>query len=157
MSQLWVKRAKAEVTRHSRVLETINRVLPMPFEERRGRVGMLSYGTYRWARYFPLVLVPFVLIGSIMETRDNPQENVFTSLHLWLADHGMFRHDTIKALNPAFEDERRSISWKANDRKWRFTGADMPSERELKEFAAINIDRQRRQLIMYFFFFRLLQ
>ncbi|ORC92082.1 uncharacterized protein TM35_000042960 [Trypanosoma theileri] len=143
MSQLWVKRAKAEVTRHSRLLETLNRVFPMPFEERRSRVGMVSYGTYRWFRYFPIVLVPAVLIGVILETRDIPQEHVFTSLHLWLADHGMFRHDTVKALNPAFEDERREIEWKANDRKWRFTGIDMPSEKEMREFTAINIERIR--------------
>ncbi|KAG5492801.1 hypothetical protein JKF63_01381 [Porcisia hertigi] len=146
MSQLWVKRAKAEMTRHSRVLETINRIFPMPFEERRSRVGMASYATYRWLRYFPVILVPCVVIGTLLETRDNPQEHVFTSLHLWLADHGVFRHDTVKALNPAFEDERRSIEWKANDRKWRFTGTDMPSEREIREFAAINIDRQSRRL-----------
>ncbi|AIO01991.1 hypothetical protein LPMP_343680 [Leishmania panamensis] len=145
MSQLWVKRAKAEMTRHSRVLETINRVFPMPFEERRSRVGMTSYATYRWLRYFPVILVPVIVLGTLLETRDNPQEHVFTSMHLWLADHGVFRHDTVKALNPAFEDERRSIEWKANDRKWRFTGMDMPSEREIREFAAINIDRQSRR------------
>lgn len=144
MSQLWVKRAKAEVSRHSRLLETVNRVFPLPFEERRSRVGMMTYGTYRWMRYFPFVLIPLILGGAILETRDNPQEHVFTALHLWLADHGVFRHDSIKALNPAFEDERRSIQWKANDRKWRFTGTDMPSERELREFAAINIEHQRR-------------
>ncbi|KAH9601711.1 hypothetical protein LSM04_006387 [Trypanosoma melophagium] len=143
MSQLWVKRAKAEVSRHSRLLETLNRVFPMPFEERRSRVGMVSYGTYRWFRYFPIVLVPAVLIGVILETREIPQEHVFTSLHLWLADHGMFRHDTVKALNPAFEDERREIEWKTNDRKWRFTGIDIPSEKEMHEFAAINIESQR--------------
>ncbi|CCW61422.1 unnamed protein product [Phytomonas sp. EM1] len=144
MSQLWVKKAKAEVSRHSRMLETINRVFPMPFEERRGRVGTVTYGTYRWLRYFPFFLVPLILGGAILETRDNPKEHVFTALHLWLADHGVFRHDTVKALNPAYEDERREIEWKTNDRKWRFTGTDTPSERELREFAAINMERQRR-------------
>lgn len=144
MSQLWVKRAKAEMTRHSRVLETINKILPMPFEERRSRVGMVSYGTFRWLRYFPVVVIPLIVCGCIMETRDNPEENVFTALHLWLADHGMFRHDTIKALNPAFDDERRSIEWKANERKWQLSGTDMPADRELREFIAINMERQRR-------------
>lgn len=143
-SAVWVKRARAEVTRHSRVMETINRVLPLPFEERRARVGMVSYGTYRYLRYFPLVLVPTILIGAILETRDLPNEHLFTALHLWLADHGVFRHDTVKALNPAYEDERRTLEWKQNDRKWRFTGSDLPSEREIKEFAAINLDRQRQ-------------
>ncbi|KAH8604175.1 hypothetical protein ERJ75_001733100 [Trypanosoma vivax] len=143
MSQLWVKRARAEVSRHSRILETLNRVFPMPFEERRSRVGMVTYGTYRWFRYFPILLVPIVVTGTILETRDVPHEHVFTPLHLWLADHGMFRHDTVKALNPAFENERRAIEWKTNDRKWRFTGLDMPSGKELREFAAININAKR--------------
>ncbi|CUG40933.1 Hypothetical protein, putative [Bodo saltans] len=143
-SAVWVKRAKSEATRHSRLMETINRVMPLPFEERRARVGFLSYATFRYMRYFPIVLVPAIMIGTILETRDIPTEHVLTSLHLWLADHGMFRHDTVKALNPAYDDERRSIEWKQNDRKWRFTGLDMPSEREIKEFAAINIDRQRQ-------------
>lgn len=141
---LWVKRAKAEVTRHSRLMETINRVFPIPFEERRSRVGFLSYGTFRWARYAPILLVPITIVGAVLETRDVPTEHVFTALHLWLADHGVFRHDTVKALNPAYEDERRSIEWKQNDRKWKFTGLDLPNEREIKEFAAINIDRQRQ-------------
>lgn len=143
MSQIWVKRAKAEVSRHSRLMETINRVAPMPFEERRAKVGFLSYGAFRYLRYFPFVIVPGILLGSILEMRDVPTENIFTSLHLWMADQGLFRHDTVKALNPAFEDERRSIEWKANDRKWRVTGMDMPSEREIKEYAAINIERHR--------------
>lgn len=143
-SALWVKRAKAEVSRHSRMLETLNRVLPMPFEERRSRVGFLSYATFRWARYFPVALIPMIVVGAILETRDIPTEHIFTSLHLWLADHGVFRHDTVKALNPAYDDERRSIEWKQNDRKWRFTGTDLPSEREIKEFAAIHVDKQRQ-------------
>jgi hypothetical protein len=143
-SAVWVKRAKSEATRHSRLMETINRVIPLPFEERRARVGFMSYGTFRYMRYFPIVLVPTILAGAILETRDVPTEHIFTPLHLWLADHGVFRHDTVKALNPAYDDERRSVEWKQNDRKWRFTGVDMPSEREIKEFAAINIDRQRQ-------------
>ncbi|RNE99394.1 hypothetical protein TraAM80_08215 [Trypanosoma rangeli] len=146
MSQLWVKRSKAGLSRHSRLLETINRVFPMPFEERRSRVDMVTYDTYLWFRYFPLLLVPVVIIGIILETCDIPQEHVFASLHLWLTDHGMFRHVTVKALNPAFEDERRAIEWKANDCKWRFTGVDMLSEKELREFEAINIQRQNISL-----------
>jgi hypothetical protein len=142
-SHVYVKRVTAEVRRNSAWLETINRIMPMPFEERRGRVGMVSYAHWKWMRLLPFVAIPAIGIGTILETRSIPQEHVFTALHLWLADHGVFRHDSVKALNPAYEDERRQIEWKSTDRKWRFTGLDSPSEREIKEFAALNIERQR--------------
>lgn len=140
---LWIKRANAEVDRSVRLIESINRILPVPFEDRRSKVGMITYGTWRWLRFTPVVLVPFLTFCAIAEARDHPHENVLTALHLWLADHGMFRHDTVKALNPTFEDERVAMEWKLNDRKWRLTGADLLSDRELREFAAINIEKQR--------------
>ena len=143
-SALWVKRVKVETEKYQRVTELVNKCLPTPFEERRSKVGAVSYKTFRWLRYSPLFLFPICIVGGISEMRDLPHENVFTGLHLWLADNGVFRHDTVRALNPAFEDERRSVEYKSNDRKWRFTGADLPSEREIKEFAAMNLEKQRR-------------
>lgn len=138
---LWVKRAKVEATRRSQWLETLNRVFPLPFEERRSRIGMVSYKHWRWMRIIPWVCPPIVFFGVVFETRDVPHDHIFTALHVWMADHGVFRHDTIKALNPAFEHERLAIDAKNADRKWRFTGGDGLSERELREFAAINVER----------------
>ena len=138
---LWVKRAKVEATRRTRWVETLNRLFPLPFEERRSRVGMLSYKSFRWFRFLPWVLPPIAMVGIITEARDIPHEHIFTALHIWMADQGLFRHDTIKALNPAFEMERLALENKMNDRKWRFTGGDGLSEREAREFAAININR----------------
>ncbi len=138
---LWVKRAKVEANRRSKFVETINRIFPLPFEERRARVGMMSYKTFRWFRFIPWLLPPVCFTGIMLESRDVPHEHIFTALHVWLADHGLFRHDTIKALNPAFEIERMALENKICDRKWRFTGGDGLSEREAREFAAININR----------------
>jgi hypothetical protein len=138
---LWVKRAKVEATRRSRWVETLNRIFPLPFEERRSRVGVVTYKTYRWYRFLPWILPPMAMGGIFLEARDVPHDHIFTSLHIYCADMGMFRHDTIKALNPAFEHERLALDNKLNDRKWRFTGGDGLSEREAKEFAAININR----------------
>jgi hypothetical protein len=143
-SALWVKRVKVETEKYQRVTELINKIAPTPFEERRSRVGTVTYKTWRRIRFAPAIVFPMCIIGGISEMRDLPHENIFTGLHLWLADNGVFRHDTVRALNPAFEDERRSVEYKSNDRKWRFTGADLPSEREIKEFAAINLEKQRR-------------
>jgi hypothetical protein len=140
---LWVKRAQGEAVRNASFMESVNRVFPMPFEERRTRVGMVKYRTWRWIRAGPYAIVPLLLGGIVLESRDSPHENVFTALHLWLADQGLFRHDTIKALNPAFETERMALEAKFNDRSWRFTGGDQISERELREFIAINVDKSK--------------
>ncbi len=143
-SAVWVKRVKVETEKYHRFSELVNKALPTPFEERRSKVGSVSYRTWKYLRWFPVLFFPSLFVCGISEMRDLPHENVFTGLHLWLADNGVFRHDTVRALNPAFEDERRSVEFKSNDRKWRFTGSDLPSEREIKEFAAINLDKQRR-------------
>ena len=140
---LWIKRAQAEVGRRNSLAESLSRVMPMPFEERRGRVGMVPYNTFRWFRYLPWVVCPGICIGVMLESRDVPTEHCFTPLHVWLADHGFFRHDTIKALNPSFDQERIAAEHSNTDRKWRFTGADLLSEREVREFAAMTIEKQR--------------
>ena len=65
---LWVKRAKVEATRRSRWVETLNRVFPLPFEERRSRVGVLTYKTFRWFRIIPWVLPPMCMFGMVAES-----------------------------------------------------------------------------------------
>ena len=140
---LWVKRAQGEAVRNASFVESVNRVFPLPFEERRTRVGMVKYRTYKWLRAGPYVVIPFLICAIILESREAPHENVFTGLHLWMADQGLYRHDTIKALNPAFEHERMALEAKYNDRSWRFTGGDTISERELREFVAINVDKSK--------------
>lgn len=140
---LWVKRARIEATKKAQWTETVNRVFPLPFEERRARVGMLSYRNWRFTRLIPYIAGPTIMSGLFLEGRDIPHENCLTSMHIWFADHGFFRHDTIKALNPAYEHERMAFESKTNDRRFRFTGGDTLSERELREFAAINIDKSR--------------
>lgn len=142
---LWVKKAKVEAQKRSAWVDAINRVFPLPFEERRARIGAMPYKHFRWYRYLPWIVPPLFATAVIIESRDVPHEHVFTALHLWLADHGVFRHDTIKALNPAFEHERMAMDIKNNDRKWRFTGGDMLTDKELREFAAINVDRARQR------------
>ena len=140
---LWVKRAQGEALRNANFTETVNRVFPLPFEERRTRVGMVKYRTWRWMRAGPYVMIPFLLSGIVLESREAPHENIFTALHLWMADQGLYRHDTIKALNPAFDSERMALESKYNDRSWRFTGGDQISDRELREFVAINVDKAK--------------
>lgn len=140
---LWIKRAQTDVQKKSQFMVTMNKTFSIPFEERRSRVGSLSYKTWRWVRFLPWIVAPVAIVGMILESRDIPHEHVFTALHIWLADHGVFRHDSIKAINPAYEHERMAFEAKSNDRKWRFTGGDLLSDRELREFAAMSIERQR--------------
>jgi hypothetical protein len=140
---LWVKKAKVEQQRKAQWVETLNRVYPLPFEERRSRVGMVTYRNWRMARFIPFIVPPFMMGGMILESREVPHEHLFTAFHVWCADVGFFRHDTIKALNPAYDHERMAFDTKNNDRKFRLSGADSISEREMREFAAINIDAAR--------------
>jgi len=142
-NSLWVKRAKIETSRRVKWNEALNRVLPLPFEERRARIGMLTYRVWRWWRYLGLIIPPILLWGVMMETRETPHENMFTSLHVWLADQGFWRHSTIKALNPAYENERLAFDARMNDRRYRTTGADQFSQKEMREWSAINIARAR--------------
>lgn len=142
---LWIKRAQGEAVRNASFVETVNRVAPLPFEERRSRVGMVKYRMWRWLRAGPYVIVPALCIGIVLEAREAPHETMVTAFHIWLADQGVFRHDTIKALNPAFDSERMALEAKWNDRSWRFTGGDQISERELREFIAINVDKSKIQ------------
>lgn len=132
-----------EAKRHSRLLETANRLFPTPFEERRSWVGMMPYKAFRKWRVLPFFVVPFIVVGYISECRGTASETLMTPLHIWLADKGVWRHDTIKALDPAYDDERINSDWSRNDQTWRSTRTDLPSIREVKQFAAVNQDRQR--------------
>ena len=146
----WVKRAKAEQMRRWRFSETLNRLFPLPFEERRARVGMVKYKHYRFARFLPYMMMPSVGVGIIGESRQAPHETVLTPFHIWLADQGVFRMDTIKAVSPQGEQERLVYQTRVNDRKFFLTGGDLLSDMEQREFATINKERQlaRRQLAM---------
>ena len=141
---LWVKRAKAETNRRNALMESINRVMPMPFEERRARIGWVSYRTFRYARWLPILLPPVIAVGVVVESRSLPHETMLTSLHLWMADQGFFRHDSIKALNPAYEVERSAVFAKENEKRYLLAGEDMITPRELRAFSAMNIEHQRK-------------
>ena len=141
---LWVKRAKAESNRRNALMESINRVMPMPFEERRSKVGWVSYRSYRWMRWAPIFGPPMIIIGALVESRGLAYENALTPLHLWLADQGCFRHDSIKALNPAYEIERSALFAKENEKRYIMAGEDLLSPREVRAFGAMNIEHQRK-------------
>lgn len=146
----WVKRASAEKARRWRVTETLNRLFPMPFEERRSRVGTMKYKHYKFFRFLPYIVMPTLAIGVIAEGRQAPHETVLTPLHVWLADHGFFRMDSIKAVSAQGEQERLVYQNRVNDRKFFLTGGDLLSDTEQREFATINKERQlaRRTLPM---------
>jgi hypothetical protein len=143
---LWIKKSRAEVTRRSQFNEALNKVMPLPFEERRGRISgnAVSYKTFRWWKFSPFVVIPGIFMAVIAESRELAYENGMTPVHVWLADRGFFRHDTIRALNPAFDEERLAAEGDMNDKKWRFTGVDLLSEREAREFAALVLEKKRR-------------
>ena len=141
---LWIKRAKSELRSSTKIAETISRVAPFGFEDRRALVGVLPYKVWRWGRFIPLIIAPFIVLSSISESRAMPQENAFTLLHLWLADHGFFRHDSIKALNPAFDKDRDIIETRQSEKRYRFTSLETISDREARDFMIMNEARKSK-------------
>eukprot|EP00759_Apiculatamorpha_spiralis_P050456 PhF_6_TR4763/c0_g1_i1/m.6574 len=138
----FVKRAQVEQSRNWRFSEVLNRVFPLPFEERRSRVGMMPFKIYRWVRYAPVIAFPGLIIGVVTESRQSPNETVLTPFHIWLAHQGVWRLDTIKAVSPQGEQERLLHQQRVNDRKFFLTGGDQLSDREMREFVAINQERK---------------
>jgi hypothetical protein len=143
---LWIRKAyNRDMTKTKQVQLAISRILPTPFEERRSRIGVSGIHL-KWLS--PLRLSVYIVIPTIVgmlmsESRDMPYVNCFTAIHIWFADHGLWRHDTIKALNPAFEVERQAYWSKASNLRYYFTGFDQASEKEGNEFAAMNLERHR--------------
>jgi hypothetical protein len=142
---LFIKKTVAEVRRSNRLAETASRIFPTPFEERRGWVGFVPYSMWQKFRYTPLIIGPFFTFALIVESRSSPTESALTPIHVWLADCGWFRHDTIKAVNPAYDDERINTEWSMQEVSWRASKSDTPSLREIKEFVAINAERRRQR------------